>query len=681
METEGVRASAATKGFDLRNGMMTIMAVYGRFSAISCILALSCLYAWPQVPKPKPPTGSSNPSANPAQSAPEITASDVEAFLDGLVPMQLQREDVAGAVIVVVKDGKVLVSKGYGYADVKKRTPVSPDAILFRPGSISKTFTWTAVMQLLEQGKLDLDRDINDYLDFQVPHTFGRPVTLRNLMTHTAGFEEVIKDLAVDRADDLPSLQAFIKTHEPKQIYAPGMIPAYSNYGADLAGYIVQRVSGLPFEQYIQQNIFGPLGMRRATFVQPLPDPLKPMMSNGYSVASEDAKAFELVPPEPAPDGSLSVTGENMARFMIAHLQNGRYGDTRILQQQTAEMMHARQFGMDPAINGMAFGFYEESRNGLRIIGHGGDLNYFHSDMHLVLDKGLGFFVSYNSTGKGELDPRAALWQEFLNRYFPFSTPPAEAAEKQSVGSVAGKYLSSRRAQTTIMKSLWLVLAEPSVSQAADGTIQVDSMKDFAGQPKKWRPIGGMKFREVGGQELLVFKPDAFGRMQMFSEDPIEIFQRVGWNENKTVWSIALGFVTLVFFLTLLLWPVAALLRRHYNHPLALSGTQRMLRLLVKLSCAVDVAALIAFAAILVYGFSNLSLFSERLDPWLRCLQVLFLIGLINAIAIGYTCFRLWQSSSRGIWMTIYSASLVLASFLYIWIVLSSRIMQISLQY
>jgi hypothetical protein len=444
---------------------------------------------------------------------------------------------------------------------------------------------------------------------------------------------------------------------------------------------MVERVSGLPFEQYIQQNIFGPLGMTRATFVQPLPDSLKPMMSNGYSVASEDAKPFELVPPEPAPDGSLSVTGENMARFMIAHLQNGRYGDTRILQQQTAEMMHARQFGMDPAINGMALGFYEESRNGLRIIGHGGDLNYFHSDMHLVLEKGLGFFVSYNSTGKGELDPRTALWQEFLNRYFPFSPPPAEAVQKQPVDSVSGKYLSSRRAQTTIMKSLWLILAEPSVTQAADGTIQVDSMKDFAGQPKSWHPIGDMKFREAGGQELLVFKPDASGRMQMFSEDPIEIFQRVGWNENKTVWSVSLGFVTLVFVLTLLLWPVAALLRRHYNHPLELSGSQRMLRLLVKLSCAVDMAALIAFAAILIFGFSNLSLFSERLDPWLRCLQVLFLIGVIDTIAMIYFCIRLWHASSRGIWMTIYSASLVFASCLYIWIVFSSRIVQISLRY
>src|SRR5260370_35624468 len=194
-------------------------------------------------------------------------------------------------------------------------------------------------MPLVEQGKLGVDRDINEYLDFQVPHTFGRPVTLRNLMTHTAGFEEVIKDLAVDRANDLPSLQAFIKTHEPKQIYAPGTIPAYSNYGADLAGYIVQRVSGVPFEQYIQQNIFGPLGMTRATFVQPLPDSLKPMMSNGYSVASEDAKPFELVPPAPAPDGGMSVAGADMAAVMITHLQNWQNVETSLLQHPAAESM------------------------------------------------------------------------------------------------------------------------------------------------------------------------------------------------------------------------------------------------------------------------------------------------------------------------------------------------------
>ena len=649
---------------------------------IMCILAVSCVAAWSQVPKPTPRTESSKASTTASpQSTPELTASDVEAFLDGLVPMQLQREDIAGAVIVIVKNGSILFSKGYGYADVKQRVPVSPTGTLFRPGSISKTFTWTAVMQLVEQGKLNLDADVNDYLDVQVPHTFGRPVTVRNLMTHTPGFEEVIKDLAVDRASDLPSLAGFVAAHEPNEIYAPGTIPAYSNYGADLAGYIVQRVSGLPFGEYIQQNIFRPLGISHGTFLQPLPHSLKPMMSKGYEVGSQEAKPFELVPPQPAPDGSLSITGADMAPFMIAHLQNGKYGETRILQESTAQMMHARQFAMDSAVNAMALGFYEENRNGRHIIGHGGDLSYFHSDMHLVLDEGLGFFVSYNSSGKGGMDDRSALWQKFLDRYFPFSEPTTEAAAKQPIDSLAGKYLSSRRAQTTILRVLWPVLAEASVSDAGDGTIQVDQMKDFSGQPKHWRGNGNMQFREIGGQQLLVFKPDLSGRMQMITEDPIEIFQRVSWNENKTVLSVALGFAVLVFALTLLLWPVGALVRRHYNHKLNLSPQERRLRLLVKLACAVDLGGLIAFAGILAYGFSNLSLFSDRFDPWLRILQLVFLVGVLGTVAVFYGSYRLWRTASTGLWTKLYTAGLILASSIFIWFVFVSRILQLSLKY
>ena len=644
--------------------------------------ALCCVSGWSQVPKArKPATPSSVSTSTPQEIPHEMTASDLEAFLDGLVPMQLQREDIAGAVIVVVKNGTVLFSKGYGYADVKKKTPVSPAGTLFRPGSISKTFTWTAVMQLVEKGKLDLERDVNDYLDFQVPHSFGRPVTVRNLMTHTPGFEEVIKDLAVDRPDQLPELRPFVIDHQPKQIYAPGTIPAYSNYGADLAGYIVQRVSGVPFEQYIQENIFRPLGILHATFWQPLPARLKPMMSNGYDVATEEPKPFELVPPQPAPDGSLSITGSDMAPFMIAHLQNGKYGTKRILQQQTAELMHARQFAMDRAVNGMALGFYEENRNGHHIIGHGGDLNYFHSDMHLVLDKGVGFFVSYNSSGKGELDERTALWHKFLDRYFPFSEPTTEAATKQVLDSVRGKYLASRRAETTILRELWLVLAEASVSQNADGTIQVDEMKNFNGQPKRWRRIGDTAFREAGGQQLLIFKPDASGQMQMITEDPIEILQKVSWNKNKTVLSVALVFAALVFALTLVLWPVGALLRRHYNRRLELSPSQRRLRLLVKVACGVDLAALLAFSGLMAYGFSHLSMFSDRFDPWLRVLQLVFVLGVIGTVALLGGTYRLWRISAKGLWSTIYSGGLVLASLIFLWFVAASRILQASLKY
>jgi len=355
-----------------------------------------------------------------------MTASDVEAFLDGVMPMQLQREDVAGAVIAVVKDGKLLFAKGYGYRDVAARTPVSAEGTLFRPGSISKLFTWTSIMQLVEQKKLDLDRDVNGYLDFRIPATYTQAITLRHIMTHTPGFEEAIKNLFVADAKRLKPLDEYLKASLPERVYPPGTTPAYSHYATALAGYIVERVSGEAFDEYVERHILHPLGMTHTTFRQPLPENLRPMMSNGYQLASKPPKAFEVVQAWPA--GSVSTTATDMARFMIAHLQDGQLDDARILQPETARMMHSAQFAAVPPLNSMALGFYEETRNGQRIIGHAGDTICFHSDLHLIPAAGMGFFISYNSAGKGQISPRTAVWEQFLDRYFPYRVPGAAAS-------------------------------------------------------------------------------------------------------------------------------------------------------------------------------------------------------------------------------------------------------------
>ena len=343
--------------------------------ALLCCGFMACV-AMAQGPAPKGPARrvaepkSTEQKAAPApERAPELTATDLGSFLDGLVPVQIEGADIAGAVVAVVKDGKLLFAKGYGYSDYEKKVPVSPENTLFRPGSISKLFTWTSVMQQVEQGKLDLDRDVNDYLDFKIPPAFGKPITLRDIMTHRPGFEETIKDLFVGSEKELMPLSQYLPSHLPARIYPPGTTPAYSNYATTLAAYIVQRVSGEKFDDYVEAHILKPLGMEHATFRQPLPDALKPLMSNGYHVASEGAKGFEYV--EVAPAGSLSASAEAMTHFMIAHLQNGRYGDVQILKSDTAVQMHQRQGGWPPAMNAMCLGFYEESRNGQRIIGHG----------------------------------------------------------------------------------------------------------------------------------------------------------------------------------------------------------------------------------------------------------------------------------------------------------------------
>src|SRR2546430_294387 len=236
-------------------------------------------------PKTVPPTGAPETGAQtpevPASGAHPITKAAVEAWLDGFTPYALQRGDVAGAVVVVIKDGKVLLAKGYGYADAAARKPVDPERTLFRAGSVSKLFTWTAVMQLVEQGKLDLDKDVNTYLDFKIPPRNGKPVTLRNIMTHSPGFDEAIRALIIANPKDLPTLEAALKHWVPPRVTDAGSTPAYSNYGAGLAGYIVQRVSGMSFDDYLEQKIFAPLTMTYATFRQPLPERFQADMSKG----------------------------------------------------------------------------------------------------------------------------------------------------------------------------------------------------------------------------------------------------------------------------------------------------------------------------------------------------------------------------------------------------------------
>ncbi|MGH8289383.1 MAG: serine hydrolase domain-containing protein, partial [Steroidobacteraceae bacterium] len=440
----------------------------------------------PQTPPAAPSTqGAAAPGLPPAGSGThELTPTDVAAFLDGILPYAIRRGNIAGATVAVVANGQIIFAQGYGYADVKTRAPVIADQTLFRPGSVSKTFTWTAVMQLVQAGKLDLDRDINDYLDFKIPEKYG-PITLRNLMTHTPGFEDTFSGSFFTSARQLVPYREYLVKHIPAEIFPPGKIVAYSNYGAMLAGYIVQRISGEPFAEYVAQHIFQPLGMDHSTFEQPLPAALAKHMSKGYLTATDQKPGpFEYV--EVAPAGSLSSTATDMAHFMIAQLQGGSYDGASILSPATTELMHTPQSRMAPGMNGFDLGFYQENRNGLRIIGHAGDTNYFHSDLHLLLDKDVGLFISLNSLGTGGAaeEVRTGIFRAFLDRYYPYTPPiePTVANPKPDAARVAGWYLTSRRIESAL--GLLNALTQSSVAALPNGEVEVAMLKNLAGVPK-----------------------------------------------------------------------------------------------------------------------------------------------------------------------------------------------------
>jgi CubicO group peptidase (beta-lactamase class C family) len=657
--------------------------------AAALLLAGCCSLSSPLFGQQQKPAPAKNATPAPAASSSaaekrgvELTAADLDSFLDGFMPQQIEKADIAGAVIAVVKDGKVIFEKGYGYSDVEKKTLVSPQDTLFRPGSISKLFTWTAVMQQVEQGKLDLDRDVNEYLDFKIPQTFGKPTTLRNIMTHRSGLEETIKDLFVSSEKDLTPMARYLPSHLPAQIFPPGTIPAYSNYATTVAAYIVQRVSGEPFDDYVDNHFFKPLNMTRATFRQPLPESLKPFMSNGYDLGSGKPKPFEYV--EVAPAGSLSASAESMSHWMIMHLQNGRYGEVQILKPETVVQMHARQEGWPAGMNAMALGFYEQNMNGHRVIAHGGDTEAFHSNLLLILDANTGLFVSYNSAGRPDHgDNRGNLFVKFMDRYFPGApaNEPTLSTAAADAKSVAGPYKISRRFETNILAMTTMLGEAKFVADPKDNTIYLDGfLKEENGQPRHFREIGPMQFRSVDGPEKVAFVKDANGRRIAYIDYPFMVFQEVDSALDKQMFNyVAIGFGLAMVVLTILMWPVAAILRKHYGKPLTLDDSARKWRRLVKLVCFIDIAYLIGLVLVL-NALQKLQLGSSG-DLKIHFLQVLGVLGGVGALIAIAAAIKSLTDSQQWVWYKIWNALLAVGCVAFIWFLVHWHLLNFNLRY
>ena len=659
-----------------------------RLSWLACAAVFSGVAIYAQTPKAresKAPAAAEKDaaaaSANGAAKTPELTANDLGAFLDGFMPQEIEHADIAGAVVAVVKDGQLVLAKGYGYADVAKKTAVSPETTLFRPGSISKLFTWTAVMQQVEQGKLNLDHDVNDYLDFKIPPAFGKPITMRDIMTHRSGFEETAKDLFVGSAEDLRPLPQYLQAHMPARIFPPGTTPAYSNYATTLAAYIVERVSGQDFNDYVEEHFFKPLNMTHATFRQPLPEALKPFMSNGYLLGSGEPKAFEDV--QVAPAGSLSASAVDMTHFMIMHLQNGRYGDVQILKPETAIEMHARQEGWPPAMNAMCLGFYEQLENGHRVISHGGDTVYFHSDLFLILDANVGIFVSYNSAGRGEIDARGLLYDKFMDRYFPAPprNEPVLATAAQDGQSVVGDYNVSRRFETNVL-AVTTAIGETKVSfNPKDNTISMKGFKGLNQQPTHYREIAPMVFLDLDGKKKVAFVKDATGRRVAYIDYPFMVFQQVNDTIDKQgVNYFVIGFSLCVIVLTLLLWPIGAMMRKHYGKPLTLNDGAKRLRMLVRLVCF-GVVIFVVGLLLFVSKLSNPSGLSERTDGWLHLLQVIGLIAGLGSLIAIYNAVKSWGDGQQWFWNKLWNTFLAFGCLGFFWFIYHWHLLNFHLNY
>ncbi len=571
----------------------------------------------------------------PANATPAMTASDLNTFYSGLVPYALHRADIPGGVIVVVKDGKIIFAKGYGYADVKTKRPVDPATTIFRPGSVSKLFTWTAVMQLVQAGKINLDADVNQYIDFTIPPFDGKPVTMRNLMTHTAGFEETVRDLLVDRQDQVLPIDVYLKRRLPSRIFAPGEVIAYSNYGATLAGYIVQRVSGEKFEDYVAKHIFAPLKMTHSTFVQPLPANLAPLMATGYLDASEGKTTpFEFVDTVPA--GASSSTGIEMAHLMLAYLNGGTYDGYQLLKPATIKEMWTPQVAPEKGLPSFDLGFYQDDFNGLPIVGHGGDTVAFHSDLHLIPSKGVGFFVSFNSPGKkGAVeDVPNTLFTLSRHLYNPNPPPPAPPPPPPHPPAprAPGSYESSRRVARALafVYTLW----QSQVTANPDGTIEVSALKNAAGEPFKWREVAPLRYRQVGGDSYVVFGTDANGNVISWATDyfnMVSVEQRVVGLRTLASIKLLLTIFAGIILLSLLIRLGAWIARRNLKLSLHLSRNEQILHAVARVGAIAFLVALVGWPMLLS---SEAAILSPSLPSKMIALYLIGVIAFIGALAM-----------------------------------------------
>ena len=668
-------------------------------AALAVVLALSTVLVQAAAPKAAPAAASVPPTAAPAAApvaasaapsagaAHELTAADADSWLDGFMPYALKTGDIAGAEVAIVKGGAVVTERGYGFSNVGKRAPVDPKVTMFRPGSVSKLIVWTAVMQQVEAGKIDLDADINKYLDYNVTGMDGKPITMRELMQHTAGFEEHAKGV-ISTVNNLPTFEEMLKAKVPARIFAPGSTPAYSNYGASLAGYIVERVSGEPFDAYLEKHIFQPLDMTHSSFRQPLPAALEPFMATGYRVASGEAEPFEYVGPRPA--GSMSASAEDMAHFMIAHLQDGEYHGNRILSAQTAEAMHNSPYadGIGP-LNRMELGFFETNINGREVIAHLGDTEFFHTSLHLFLKDNTGLYASFNSPGKdGAVQTvRTQLFQEFADRYLPAAVPHPVTAQVDAKTAAAhaalmsGAWDVSRRAQTNFLAMLGFI-GQTKVGANGKGEL-VLPFPGPNGKPAHWVEVSPFVWQDVDGHDRAAAKV-VDGKPVRFSFDflsPFEVFDRAPWYEGGG-WLMPLFVVSFAaMLLTVLIWPAAVIVRRRYHAPLALdAGSMRAYRW-SRIGALATVVALGTWMLFLVLILKDTGTLGGKLDPLLILAQLLSIVALIGGLAVMlWNLAAVWRGQRRWPAKT-WSVVLALSAVFILWVALVCKLLSVGTDY
>ena len=600
------------------------------------------------------------PRREPPSGEHQLTAEDVNAWLDGKLPDALKNGDIPGAVVTVVKDGQVVTTRGYGWSDTGASggnpVAVDPQKSLFRVASISKIPTSISAMQLVEQGKVDLDADISAYLDFEIERRFDEPLTLRHLLTHSAGFEERWK--VVPTTD----LEAYVKNDPPAQVFAPGTTPAYSNYGMALAGYIVQRVSGQPFETYVREHVLEPAGMTSSTYEQPLPKDMADLLGPGYTSTGEEVP-FELMGDFPA--GSLTVSAPDFAAFMNAQLSRS----PKLLREETWEQMWSPGLGEERLGNRakageMGLGYFELIRNGRRIVEHSGDLTSgWHSKFELYPEENTGIFISYNGQGnESSSSLREDLAQGFADRYFPGDAVKASGSKDSAdrARQVAGSYVVSRSFWATFPTAWVPVLGSATIEHAGDGKLIFNG--DLVPNKSPYVEVEPWVWRQVDGAGVIAAQVED-GKVVSLSPGPA--YTLLPTTPVQQALAPVFGICLVLLLVVTVAWPIGALRRRRaLKRGQEVGAPASWLTRVARGGGAVALAAQFTWIGLLLVIMANSTTFTDGSFTWLipvaRCAQVLQALGVVAVIPAAVDLVM--SLKRRAGWRRITMSAVLLAA-------------------
>lgn len=613
--------------------------------------------------------------------SPPMDSASLVHLLDSLIVPGLEKYRIPGMVIAIVRDSDIVLAKGYGYADVERKIPFDPDSTVVRIASVSKLFTATAVMQLVERGALDMHRDINTYLTrFKVEDWPGKPITLQHLLTHTAGFDDRYIGKSVWTEESQIPLGDFLATNLPPRICPPGEVYTYSNLSNALAGFVVEEVAHEDFAAYVRQNILVPLGMRRSGY-RLRPD-LRPLLAQSYSHEDGGVRhnPFDFI--NDYPGGQMLSTARDMAKFIIAHLQLGRYGEKRILREESATAMHTVQFThhreLDRAV-GYSFGILPARSQ--TILMHDGGYTGVVSRLCLCPESRMGFFVACNIMDGSLLDEVSRTILDLFipespqdTTKYPLTTIPQY---DKNIADFAGTYRFSRYAHNSFEKGgvlLGMAGQEMTIGRNEEGMIL---MNTFYGKPRRMVQIQPCLFQSIDDRYMCAFRRDESGRITHLFTNGTTAFEKISWYETTTFQRILFGVCLLVFVFVAVALPVNRKIRKTRKPSgLAVDPVRWFSRktastfLLYFLASGIVMAFVIPQEELAV-GFAHGMHWTMYIVQTVALLGILFLAGLLGSMFWGFVMRSSAkageQARSGGLGLVTAVAGVAIVWFLWYW--------------